>query len=208
VEGPFQTTCQPSESCQGTFEHIVPDFPDMTFQPQAPSACPDGTNSNVFGDSTEPDQSYWNPTVSYSTPCFDCDVHCQTDGGFVPLPNETSSQASQESGKRQIAKLDPLKCPHCCKTVYSERQLKSHVPQCKQQSEQPIKCDVCDTRFTRPQDAARHRESSSCLDGSPPKRPWVCTCGKDYARKDRGLRHIKTASDRLKTTHTLQFRLA
>jgi hypothetical protein len=124
IDAPFQATCQPSESCHGTFENTVFISPGMIFQLRAPSACPDGPNSEDFWGSAESCQSYRNPVVSYSTPQFDFDTDCQTDAGILPYLNAPSGQVSEKSGKRQIARLDPLKCPHCCKTVYTKHQLK------------------------------------------------------------------------------------
>lgn len=124
VEAPFQATYQPSESCRGSFEKLVLISPGMISQLQAPSAWPDGTNSEEFWDSAESCQSYRNPIVSSSTPCFDFDTDYRTDSGTLPRLNAPSGQVSEKSGKRQIARLDPLKCPDCCKTVYTKHQLK------------------------------------------------------------------------------------
>jgi len=191
IEAAFQTTCQPFGFCQQSFGLNVPANSDIDLQQKALLAYPDGTNSEVIRDSTSPIQSGWNPTTSSSALGFDCDLRDKTNRGFTTPLNETFCQESQEKRKSQVPRLNPSKCPHCCKNV-SSKQSRSHIQKCEEHILYPNKCDACGREFTLPKDVARHQESGSCLNGSTPARTFACTCGKDYFRKDHLLRHINT----------------
>lgn len=169
----------------------MPASSDIDFEQMALSARPDDTNSKVIRNSTSPLQSDWKLTTSSSALRFACDLRDKTGAGFTPLPNETFCQESQEKRKSQVPRLNPFKCPHCCK-IFSSKQFRSHVQKCKDCIQHPNKCDVCERVFSLPKNVRRHQESGSCLKGSAPVRTFACTCGKNYPRKDRLLRHINT----------------
>lgn len=191
IEATFQTTRQPFGFCQQSFGLNVPANSNIDLQQKALLACPDGTNSKVIRDSTPPIQSEWNPTTSSSALRFDCDLRDKTSRGFTTFPNKTFCQESQEKRKSQVPRLNPFKCPHCCKNVSSQR-FRSHVQKCQEYIQHPNRCDACGKEFTLPKDVTRHQELGSCPNGPTPARTFACTCGRNYLRKDHLLRHINT----------------
>lgn len=113
IESVFQTPRQPLGFFEEQFGINAPVSPDIDLELKALSAFPDDTNCKVFP----------NPTSSSALP-FNSDFCDKTSTGFMPLPNETICQKSQEKTKYQIPKLDPLECPHCCKLFLNKLRLR------------------------------------------------------------------------------------
>lgn len=163
----FQTTSQPSGFCQQSFGFNVPASFDIDFEREALLAYPDGATCKVVQNSISLVQSDWNSM------------------------KPSSARRSRKKSKSQFSSLRPFKCPQCFKPFPSERHLGYHI----QESHSKI-CGFCGRGFGLSKDLKRHQDTTSCLNGSAPTRPFACTCGKRFARKDHLQRHISNTIGR------------
>lgn len=113
MEGPFQPIGEPFEFSQVPLGVSVPASLDIDFETEASSAYSDGSDCKSLRSSSP----------SMTSQNFASDLHDNYGRRLVLRSNQTSSHESHDKTKRQIPKLDPFACPHCCQIKYSKRQL-------------------------------------------------------------------------------------
>ncbi|KAF2493534.1 hypothetical protein BU16DRAFT_541212 [Lophium mytilinum] len=132
------------------------------------------SNSLLF-DSSSPDSLSW--AVSDSTP--------------RSIPPTPESPQSAPSSRACGANLLPLpraprpRCSQCFQTFSDQRRLKRHLG-----THQTFKCDLdsCTRSFKDKRPLERHKQTG---DAHQRSREYRCTCGSEFSRKDRLLRHAR-----------------
>lgn len=202
----------PNDPIHGPASLVAEQFPHVTFTNVFPTQCsPVLININVPQPSTNPS---WSPRIpdGYQEPdqqrCSSYSTLSSRDS--CPALSRTPSGDGQSSndtiyGKRKIT---PVRKTHTCvdcQKVFATRALhKRHTrfDSCIPPSSNRT-CDACGITFALEKDLKRHQGQEGSLPAcrkietaGQQFKPFACTCGRSFTRKDTLQRHMNNLNER------------